>query len=88
MAKRLTAEQFESQYGDTMRREYAEYVTPRTLLRALEHRRPRIPVSEGVLRVWFSKQAAPAGTVTVWCEQGAIAGSLSDMAPQPWIFHI
>ena len=65
MAKRLTAEQFESQYGDTMRREYAEYVTPRTLMRALEHRRPRIPVSEGVLKVWFSKQAAPAGTITV-----------------------
>ena len=55
MAK-LSAAQFEVEYGDIIRREYAEYQTPRALLRALEHRQPRIMVSEGVLKVWFSKQ--------------------------------
>ena len=52
MPTRLTAVQFEAQYGDLVRREYAEHSTARTLRRALEERRPPVLVSEGVLKVW------------------------------------
>ena len=45
--------------------EYAEKSTARTLRRALEERRPPVWVSEGVLKMWFSTQASPPGTVTV-----------------------
>ena len=62
---RLTAAQFELQYGELVRREHAEHSTARTLRRALEERRPPVRVSEGVLKVWFAKQAAPPDTVIV-----------------------
>ena len=62
---RLTAVSFESQYGELVRREYAQHSTARTLQRALEARQPPVRVSEGVLKVWFVKQAAPPDTVIV-----------------------
>ena len=65
MSGRLRAAQFEEQHGHLLRRELSQYSTARTLRRALEERRPSIRVSEGVLKVWFSKHTAPPGTVTV-----------------------
>ena len=65
MSTRLTAVQFEAQYGELVRREFPQYLTARTLRRALEERRPPVRVSDGVLKVWFATQAAPPGTVTV-----------------------
>ena len=65
MSKRFTAVQFEAQYGDLVRREYAEKSTPYTLRRALEGRCPPVRVSEYMLKVWFATQASPPGTVTV-----------------------
>ena len=57
--------QFEATYGELVRRDFPEYKTARTLSRALEKRCPPIRVSDGVLMVWFAKEASPAGTVTV-----------------------
>ena len=65
MARRMTADAFEEQYGDLVRREFSEYTTAFTLKKALEQRRPPVRVSDGVLKEWLAKTGLPEGAVKV-----------------------
>ena len=45
---KLTATQFQEQYGDLVSREHADCTTPRVLKVALAQRRPPILVTDGI----------------------------------------
>ena len=62
---KMTAKEFESKYGATVRRKYGDVATPRMLLNALRAEEPAIKVSEGVLKNWFANHRLPAGAEKV-----------------------
>ncbi len=86
----MTADSFEEQYGDLVRREFSEYTTARTFMMALGRRRPPIEVKEGVLKVWLAKTGLPEGAVRVSSsaelqeKYGDVLERLAEENPSPY----